>query len=127
MARKTPKARQQPAVPLQPPKPLRGRPPNEPRTTLARWIRGRMTVADFADRLADVAKRLGLPPGAAPRAKTLLDSVNGRHWPHPMTILLTRHATDGDVDLEHWARDLRHLYPNAWERDQIPRSQPQRS
>ncbi len=99
-------------APIPPPKPRRGRPPMEPRTTLARWIRDRgITVVEFAAQLAAAAPSVGLPVSAAPQTKALLDSVNALHWPHPVTMFLVRHATGGDVDLEHWIRDLRHLWP----------------
>lgn len=86
---------------------LRGRPPLKPRTTLARWIQDHgQTVAGFALALRGIAPKVGLTEDDAPQAKTLLDAVNARHWPHPRTILLVRHATNGDVDVEHWVRDL---------------------
>lgn len=91
------------------PKPsaIRGRPPLPPRTTLAKWIRAQgMTVASFATKLAETAPKVGLPASAAPKAKTLLDAVNGRHWPSAPTMLIIRYVTDGDVDLEHWVKDL---------------------
>lgn len=65
-----------------------------------------MTVAGFAVKMAEIAPSVGLPTAAAPKAKTLLDAVNGRHWPSAATMLIIRHATNGDVDLEHWVRDL---------------------
>ena len=65
-----------------------------------------MTVTSFAEKMADIAPKLGLKADDAPRAKTLLDAVNGRHWPSAVTMLLVRYATDGDVDLEHWVKDL---------------------
>lgn len=84
----------------------------KPRTTLARWIRDRdSTVVEFSAQLAKLAPTLGLPRRAAPKTKTLLDSANAMHWPHPITMFLVRHATNGDVDVEHWVRDLRHLWP----------------
>jgi hypothetical protein len=101
MARK----RSAPRVPK--PAAIRGRPPLPPRTTLARWIRAQgLTVASFADKMAEMAPSIGLPTTAAPKAKTLLDAVNARHWPSATTMFLIRHVTDGDVDLEHWVRDL---------------------
>jgi hypothetical protein len=65
-----------------------------------------MTVVDFANKMGEVAPKLGLPVEASPRPKTLLDAVNGRHWPSLVTVLIARYATDGDVDLEHWVKDL---------------------
>lgn len=65
-----------------------------------------MTVADFAALLVDVAPKVGLTEEDAPKTKTLLDAVNARHWPHPKTILMVRHVTNGEVDVEHWVRDL---------------------
>ncbi len=111
MARKKTAAPTSPADPgvakREPARGVRGRPPLQPRTALARWIQDRrQTVAGFAERLRDVAPLVGLDPDCAPPAKTLLDSVNGRHWPHPRTILLVKYATDGAVDVEHWVRDL---------------------
>lgn len=99
-------------VKVKPPRPLRGRPPQEPRTTLARWLRDRgVTAVDASVRMAAIADKYGLPYNAAPTPKTLLDAASGRHWPHPITIMLVRHLTGGDVDLEHWVRDLRHRWP----------------
>lgn len=84
----------------------------DPRTTLARWLRDSgITAIAFAERLAEMAPRLGLVASAAPKPKALLDSINARHWPHPITVFLVRHGTNGDVDLEHWVRDLKHLWP----------------
>lgn len=104
MARK-----QKPKIQAPAPK-LRGRPPLPPRTTLARWIQDHgKTVAGFAVELRTVAPSVGLAEDDAPMAKTLLDAVNARHWPSPRTILLVRHATGGDVDVEHWVRDLHYL------------------
>lgn len=89
----------------------RGRPPLAPRTTLAKWLQDRnRTTVEFAGFLAEIAPKVGLTPEDAPQPKTLLDAVNGRHWPSLPTVLLVRHATDGDVDVEHWVRDL-HCYP----------------
>lgn len=85
----------------------RGRPPNEPRTELGKWIQSHgITTVDFALRLKEIAPLVGLQETDAPQPKTLLDAVNGRHWPHAKVILLVRHATGGDVDVEHWVRDL---------------------
>ena len=95
----------------------RGRPPMKPRTTLARWIRDRgITVVDFSASLERTAGSCGLPLTSVPQTKTLLDSVNGLHWPHPVTMFLVRHATGGDVDLEHCVRDLRELWPERQSR-----------
>lgn len=65
-----------------------------------------MTVTDFAGKLREIAPKCGLDKDDAPQPKTLLDAVNGRHWPHLRTVLLVEHATDGDVRVEHWVRDL---------------------
>ena len=78
-----------------------------PKTTLAKWIRAQgMTVQSFADKMAEMAPKVGLSADAAPKAKTLLDAVNARHWPSAPTMLIVRYVTNGDVDLEHWVRDL---------------------
>lgn len=116
MARK--RAAKEPIVqPIPPPKPRRGRPPMDPRTTLARWIRDQnITVVEFATRLAEIAPKIGMPLTAVPQMRTLLDSVNALHWPHPVTMFLVRHATNGDVDMEHWVRDLQHLWPERTSR-----------
>lgn len=85
----------------------RGRPPLAPRTQLARWIQDHgKTVVGFSDELRAIAVKLGFEERDVPATKTLLDAVNGRHWPHPKTILFVKYATDGDVDVEHWVRDL---------------------
>lgn len=94
----------------------RGRPPLPARTTLATWIRTHgWTVQSFAAEMARVVRdvkmpdgKTGLPRTAAPNAKTLLGAVNARNWPSPPTMLLVRHLTKGEVDLEHWVRDLYH-------------------
>lgn len=84
----------------------------DPRTELARWLRARdRTVVAFAEDLAAQAKRHGLPEAAAPTSKALRESVNGAHWPHPITIWLVSLATEGRVDVIHWVRDLSHLWP----------------
>lgn len=89
------------------PKPRLGRPPLPPRTELARWIRARgWTVAELAAKLREVATRAGVHPDFAPPPKTLLDAVNGRHCPQVPVMLLIKHVTGGDIDLEHWHRDL---------------------
>jgi hypothetical protein len=69
-----------------------------------------MTAVDFAEKLAVVAPNLGLPVEASPKTKTLLDAMNGRHWPSLVTVLIVRYATNGGVDLEHWVKDL---YPGT--------------
>lgn len=85
----------------------RGRPPGKPRTHCARWLRGvGWTVKHMVDEMHKIAPRIGLPIEAVPQPKAMLDALNGRHWPQPWTILLVRHVTGGDVDLEHWVRDL---------------------
>lgn len=85
----------------------RGRPPLSPRTECAKWLQNRgRTITEFADQLRELAPRFGLTADDVPATKTLTDAVNGRHWPHPKTIMLIRYATDGDVDIEHWVRDL---------------------
>lgn len=103
----------------------RGRPPLTPRTCLGRWIQDRnLTVTDFAVTLRDLAPAVGLDPDAAPAAKTLLDAVNGRHWPHLRTVLLVRHATAGAIDVQQWVSDL-HQHPlveNGHSRKRSPRA-----
>jgi|ERR1043166_278125 hypothetical protein len=85
---------------------VRGRPPLEPRTTFARWIRARhLTVKHVADQMADIAAELGLSRDSAPKAKTLLDSVNGRRCPNPLVMLLVARVTGGEVGLEDWVHD----------------------
>lgn len=85
----------------------RGRPPLPPRTALARWIRARgWTVSELADKLREIAPSAGVDAAFAPPAKTLLDAVNGRHCPQVPVMLLIKHVTAGDVDLEHWHHDL---------------------
>lgn len=101
-------------------KPRRGRPPMDPRTALARWIRDSgVTVVEFSTTLAKIATSLGIPPEAVPQTKALLDAVNALHWPHPVTMFLVRHATNGDVDIEHWVRDFRHLWPERKVRQEV--------
>lgn len=95
-------------------RPRRGRPPMEPRTELARWLRtADQTVVAFAAELARQAKLHGLPEAAAPTSKALRESVNGAHWPHPVTIWLVSLATNGRVGVQHWVRDLSHLWPQG--------------
>lgn len=92
----------------------RGRPPLAPRTELARWLQARdKTVVDFAAELLVHARRHGLPEAAAPTSKALRESINAAHWPHPITIWLVSLATGGRVSVQHWVRDLEHLWPHA--------------
>lgn len=84
----------------------------EPRTELGRWLRATdQTVGTFAAELVRQAKLHGLPEGSAPTSKALRESVNGAHWPHPVTIMLVSLATGGSVGVQHWVRDLIHLWP----------------
>jgi len=87
--------------------PRRGRPPQAPRTTLARWMRanGNMTADDLAKQLGDLAEMHGVPEHA-PQPKTLLDHINGRYKPSLPVVMLIEYATSGDVKIEHWVRDL---------------------
>lgn len=97
MARKRPGATQDDAAPI------RGRPPLPPRTEFGRWLRERgLTVKGAAEQMIAIAKRLGLPRRAAPKAKTLLDSVNGRHRPPLETVWLVRELTGGAIDVQGW-------------------------
>ena len=85
----------------------RGRPPGEPRTTLARWLQDRgLRSTDLAARLSAVAAKLGIRPELVPQPKTLLDAVNGRVKPGLPVVLLVQRVTRGAVGLEHWVRDL---------------------
>lgn len=113
MARKrktaTPEAAVAPVYPLArlPGVPIRGRPPGEPKTALARWIQQHgITVTDFAAELRSVAKRVGIGPESVPETKTLRDIVNLRHRASLECVKLVRHATGGEVDLDHWIDDL---------------------
>jgi hypothetical protein len=65
-----------------------------------------MTVLDLVSKMVELAPEVGLPAAAVPTAVALRDSVNGRHWPSLTTVLLVSYVTNGDVDLEHWVRDL---------------------
>lgn len=86
---------------------LRGRPPGEARTALARWIRAEgMTVIGFAATLHSAAAEIGLPDSAVPATKTLRDIVNRRHRPSLETVRLVSHATRGEVYLDQWLDDL---------------------
>jgi hypothetical protein len=85
----------------------RGRPPGPPRTHFAKWLRARCwTVRQATEAMARVAPTIGVPDHAIPQPKALLDAVNGRHWPSMATVLLLRHVTNGDVDLQHWVSDI---------------------
>lgn len=106
MARKAAKAAKKQRVVVDAQK-QRGRPPLAPKTKAAKWLQDRgKTITSFADELRALAPRLGVNADWVPQTKTLTDAMNARHWPHPVTILLIRHATDGDVDLQDWVRDL---------------------
>lgn len=90
--------------------PARGRPPLPPRTRFARVLReqGR-TVKSVAEELPAWAVKVGLPKKAAPQAKTLLDAVNGRHWPSAPLMLMVRALTTSwgtPIDLQDWVADL---------------------
>lgn len=88
--------------------PIRGRPPMPPQTAFARWLRERGRTAKWAaDEMIALAKQLGLPRGSAPKVKTLLDSVNGKHRPPLETVLMVRYLTDGAVDLDQWIKRRR--------------------
>lgn len=65
-----------------------------------------MTTAKLAELLAEAAPKVGIRNEFVPRAKTLQDAINGRHWPSAPTMLLVRHVTGDEIDLEHWVRDL---------------------
>lgn len=104
-----PKRAKRGAAPTKPAAPpaRRGRPPLPPRTTLAKWIRARdMRVSDLAAQMLKQADALGLDRSLVPPPKTLLDAVNARHKPSAPVMYLIRAVTDGEVDLEHWVRDL---------------------
>lgn len=86
---------------------LRGRPPGDPKTALARWIQGQgITVTDFATRLHAAAAELEMPDDLVPETKTLRDIVNRRHRPSLETTKLVRQATGGAVDLDQWVADM---------------------
>lgn len=86
-----------------------GRPPtlrNE-RTTLARWMNARgMRTADLHARCVETAERIGLPPRLIPPLKSLADIALGRYAANAAVLFLIRHVTNGEIDLEHWVRDL---------------------
>lgn len=65
-----------------------------------------MRVVDLADRMTELASKVGVDPKHIPLPNTLRDTVNGRSRPSAPVMLLIRHVTDGSVDLEHWVRDL---------------------
>lgn len=97
-------------TPLEEPPPTRGRPPLPPRTKFARVIRDLgKTVKSVADEMPGWAVKVGLKKSAAPQAKTLLDAVNGRHWPSAPVMLIIREMTASwghRVDLQDWVADL---------------------
>lgn len=85
----------------------RGRPPLPPKTQCARWLRENgYTVQSLAAAMIEVAPKLKLPKRAAPQPKTLLDAVNGRHWPSLPTVLMIREISKGAIDVQHWVADL---------------------
>lgn len=51
-------------------------------------------------------KVFGLRRKDAPGKKVLADAINGRVMPSAVTILLLRHVTNGEVDLQHWVREV---------------------
>lgn len=107
MANKTKVAKAPKPVPVQRPPGRRGRPPGEPKTHFARWLRDKdWTVKRCTEEMRKVVTAVGLTPDAVPQPKALLDAVNGRHWPAPATMLILQYLTDGQVDLVHWVRDL---------------------
>lgn len=88
-----------------------GRPPIAvtPITELGRWLRAReMTSATFVELARVKADEAGVDPALVPTARSLTDLAAGRYAPSPVVMLVIRHATDGDVDLQHWVRDLYH-------------------
>ena len=83
-----------------------GRPPGEPRTELGRWVSGRkLTLRELADRITEIATAQQIPARLIPARKTVEDAVGGRITPGPVTMLLVREATGGDVDLQHWVSE----------------------
>lgn len=86
-----------------------GRPPTlrSDRTTLARWMRSRaLRTADLHAMCVETAERIGLPPRLIPPLKSLADIALGRYAANAAVLFLIRHVTNGEIDLEHWVRDL---------------------
>lgn len=61
---------------------------------------------DFQRKLIAISAHVGLRASDVPQVKAVLDATNARHWPALKTVLLVNQATNGDVDVQHWVRDL---------------------
>lgn len=67
-----------------------------------------MRSADFVELARERAPLVGCDPGIVPTARSLTDLCAGRYAPSAPVMLVIRTATDGEIDLEHWVRDLFH-------------------
>lgn len=77
------------------------------RTTFDRWVLGhQLTSQKVAEMGVSVCEMLGLPTAGAPARKTIDDYRTGRHTPSALAILILRHVTGGEVDVEHWVFDM---------------------
>lgn len=65
-----------------------------------------LRTSDLHTRLVAACDRVGLTARHVPPVKSLADIALGRYQPNAAVLLLIRYVTDGDVDLEHWVRDL---------------------
>lgn len=91
-----------------PPK-RQGRPPTlrAERTALARWMeKNDMRSVDLRTKLLAIAESCGVIVDVVPPVKSLSDIALGRYQANVVVLFLIRHVTDGEVDLEHWVRDL---------------------
>jgi len=78
----------------------------EPATAFDAWARrSGFTSSRVAELLRDAAEASGVPASAAPSISFVDDLRRGRNKPSLVVAWLVKHASAGEVDLEHWVRD----------------------
>lgn len=86
---------------------ITGRPRGEPVTELGRWLAASgLSAPALAARITALAKQQRIPPRFLLKPKSLGDVISGRYCPGAVVLLLIRTATDGEVDLQHWAAEI---------------------
>lgn len=64
-----------------------------------------LTSQRVTEMAVQVCQDIGLPEAEAPARATIDDYRTGRYNPGATAILLLRHVTGGEIDVQHWVRD----------------------
>lgn len=85
-------------------------------TVWGRWIDERgISVSGFIATMRASAEALGYPADVVPSHTHMRCVKNKTRLPSALTMLIIRHATGGDIDLQHWAVTPDEVRRALWE------------